>query len=108
MYYDVHGDPISLDDWGRLFEDMAYRRIEETELAFSNGHVWISTVWMGLDHSFGNGPPLIFETMPFGGRLDQMAFRWTTLGEARVGHHKVVEGIRLDYRLPRIERMLNA
>lgn len=26
---------------------------------------WISTVFLGIDHSFGQGPPLVFETMVF-------------------------------------------
>jgi hypothetical protein len=26
---------------------------------------WLSTVWLGLDHRWGKGPPLIFETMLF-------------------------------------------
>ena len=34
------------------------------------GNVRISTVFLGLDHAFGDGPPMLFETMVFGGVLD--------------------------------------
>jgi hypothetical protein len=32
--------------------------------------VRISTVFLGLDHSFGAGSPVLFETLVFGGPLD--------------------------------------
>ena len=31
----------------------------------------VSTVFLGIDHSFHNGPPILWETMVFGGPLDQ-------------------------------------
>lgn len=31
----------------------------------------ISTVFLGLDHRFGPGTPILWETMVFGGELDQ-------------------------------------
>ena len=46
----------------------------------------ISTVFIGLDHSFGGGPPLLFETMVFGGELDQEMERYGTWEEAEAGH----------------------
>jgi hypothetical protein len=36
-----------------------------------DGNIGISTVFLGLDHRhFGDGPPLLFETMVFGGSRD--------------------------------------
>ena len=29
-------------------------------------------VFLGLDHQYGNGPPLLFETMVFGGPLERL------------------------------------
>ena len=36
-------------------------RVAETHV----GDYWISTVFLGLDHSFHHGPPVLFETMIF-------------------------------------------
>jgi hypothetical protein len=90
MYYDWTGRPISLGQWARLFEDE--RHISEDRI----GDVDISTVWMGLDHNFlANGPPLIFETMIFGGVLDGECWRYATEREAREGHARAVELVRV-------------
>lgn len=48
----------------------------------------ISTVFLGLDHSFGDGPPLLFETMVFTGDDwgDLECERYSTYDEAEAGH----------------------
>ena len=50
------------------------------------GDVHISTVFLGIDHSFGSGPPLLFETMIFGGDHDGYQERFRTWDEAAAGH----------------------
>jgi hypothetical protein len=45
-----------------------------------------STVFIGLDHNWGEGPPLVFETMIFGGEFDQYQYRYSTWAEAEAGH----------------------
>lgn len=89
-YYDKDGTIISTEVWAAKFEDFPYRRVAETTL--SDG-TWVSTVWLGVDHQFGEGPPLIFETMVFQSRettqsLDMV--RYCTLDEAEGGHLKMV------------------
>ena len=55
----------------------------------------ISTVFMGIDHSFcDKGPPLLFETMVFGGKYDQNCIRTSTLKEAKQCHSDAVEFIK--------------
>lgn len=54
----------------------------------------ISTVFLGLDHSFGDGPPMLFETMIFGGSLDGEQERYSTWDEAEAGHKRWVEKVR--------------
>lgn len=55
----------------------------------------ISTVFLGLDHNFSDkGPPLIFETMVFGGEYDQNCIRTSTLKEAQQSHKDAVEFIK--------------
>jgi len=46
----------------------------------------VSTVFLGLDHAFGDGPPVLFETMVFGGPLDGEQDRYCTWDEAVAGH----------------------
>ena len=53
----------------------------------------ISTVFLGLDHSFGDGPPLLFETMVFGGALDGEMDRYTTWEDAKQGHKEMIKKV---------------
>lgn len=58
------------------------------------GDVEISTVFLGLDHQYGDGPPLLYETMIFGGPLDcEMRRRYATEDEARKGHCELVDKV---------------
>lgn len=87
-FYDKEGRPLPGPlEWAKLAEDLLYKRVDFTEVP-PDTHV--STVWLGIDHSFGHGPLLIFETMVFGGPLDQEMDRYSTEEEARVGHEAMV------------------
>lgn len=91
-YYDRQGAPLSLEGWCALLRDHDYRRVALDYI----GDVKVSTVWLGLDHNyFGDGPPLIFETMVFGGPMDQDPYRWSTEEEAKAGHDMAVDAVRL-------------
>jgi hypothetical protein len=46
--------------WARWFEE-ADRRVMQTKL----GPFWVSTVFLGMDHGWGRGRPVLFETMIF-------------------------------------------
>jgi len=81
--------PADLLTWARWFEDGDARRVALDTI----GEARVSTVFLGIDHSFG-GPPLWFETMVFGGPHDQATFRYATWAEAEAGHAQVVEAIR--------------
>lgn len=67
---DEHGNPKIEPDlikWAQWFEK-AERHVAVTQVADSK----VSTVFLGLDHNFNkNGPPVLWETMVFGGILDQ-------------------------------------
>jgi hypothetical protein len=55
------------------------------------GFVWVSTVFLCIDHGFGDGPPVLFETMAFGGDGKDLAcFRSHTVEEALATHRAVV------------------
>jgi hypothetical protein len=46
----------------------------------------VSTVFLGLDHAFRGGPPVLWETMVFGGVLDGEMDRYTSKAAAFAGH----------------------
>ena len=72
--------------WAQWFET-ADRQVRET----IQGDVRISTVFLGLDHSFdGKGPPIVFETMVFQGEHGGEMERYCTWEEAEAGHARWV------------------
>ncbi len=83
-------EPKPIEDvleWGRWFEK-ANRHVAATKLP---NNIQVSTVFLGLDHSFGRGIPILFETMIFGGKHDQYQERYATWNEAEAGHKQAVE-----------------
>lgn len=90
LYYDRKGKPIDQRKWAELFESVEYRIIGSLE----ENDIHISTVWLGLDHNWGRGAPLIFETMIFGGPYDQRQWRWHTENEAEQAHQVIVTAFR--------------
>jgi len=90
MYYDKDGTPLELMEWARKVENLTYKRVDKTTLPDGK---WVSTVWLGLDHQFGGGPPLIFETRVFSSEEDLSELetdRYSTLAEAQEGHKNMV------------------
>jgi len=57
------------------------------------GDVEVSTIFLGIDHQFGDGPPLLFETMVFGSEHDQYTDRYSTWEEAEAGHKQMCEKV---------------
>ena len=91
-YYDRQGRPMTLVEWAETFEHQSdYKIVEQTTLP--NGR-WVSTVWLGLNHQYGDGPPLIFETLVFSqhGEWSEVdGERYSTEDEARAGHACLAE-----------------
>jgi hypothetical protein len=88
-YILVDDEPVAVDlmTWARWYEK-ADRTIAKAYI----GKVLVSTVFLGLDHSFGSdGPPILYETMIFRGRHDGYQERYSTLAEAKAGHAKAVK-----------------
>lgn len=87
LYFDRQGQPIDQETMSRLWADFSYKVVEQTTLP--NGH-FVSTVWLGIDHAFFDGPPVLFETMVFpiptawSDELD--CRRYHTEDEAKAGH----------------------
>lgn len=90
-YYDRVGAPISYERYKHLKGDDEYRRIGRTEL----DRAVVATSWMGSNlRPGGGGPPLIFETLVYGGPLDLLGDRYATECEAIAGHDQWVAKVR--------------
>lgn len=104
MYYilDANGEPRPCADvvaWGLWFEatkDTGERLIaqDRDERAGPDG-VRVSTVFLGLDHQWGDGPPVLWETLVFGGALDGEMVRYTSRAAALAGHQQMCQRVNL-------------
>jgi len=85
---------VGAREWGEWFE-----RNDRTVARNFFGHegigeIMVSTVFLGVDHNFfGDGPPVVFETMIFGGGdgMDQWQRRSCTWEEALRMHAHAVD-----------------
>ena len=88
--------PIPVNDamiWARWFET-ADKRVAKTLLPEG---IKVSTIFWGLDHNHsGEGPPLIFETMVFGGKFDKEMERYSSWEEAEEGHKQMVSKVKAE------------
>lgn len=68
------GEPVEckkLSVWGEFFETSKLRQVGDDTI----DGVRVSTIFLGLDHNFGGGPPILWETMVFAkGRHDGAAW----------------------------------
>ncbi len=82
--------PVNLMNWVKWFET-ADRIVAKDEFE----GVVVSTVFLGIDHNWGEGDPLLYETMVFtdieGGGYMNRYFIWD---EAVAGHNKIVDLMR--------------
>lgn len=68
-YYQRDGKPYpnnqhnaALFAWAKDMEDPKKKIVKQDNVGLF-GAFWVSTVWLGLDHNFFSGKPIIFETM---------------------------------------------
>ena len=94
MYYRLDGHiAMPVDDimeWARWFAK-ADRIVRRDVIS----GVIISTVFLGIDHNFGDdGLPILYKTMIFGGDHNEDQYRYSTYDEAVAGHEKILDEIR--------------
>jgi hypothetical protein len=85
--------PIRCDD---LYEWAIWYQTAERHVAHdmdehdtTGQQIRVSTVFLGVDHAFGGGPPILWETMVFGGLLDGEQVRYTSHAAALAGHQEM-------------------
>lgn len=93
-YYDKQGKPISREEWADL-HNSKYKIIKQTPIPPKG---MVSTVWLGSNHNFGEGKPLIFETMYFprwddNDLVEDICKRYETLEQAKEGHEEIVKDV---------------
>lgn len=97
--YILHDDHTAVPErnvgaWGEWMESHN-RRVARTHISES---LMVSTVFLGVDHQWGDGPPHLYETMcfmvvddaPKWEGLDDYTRRYATWEEAERGHDEVV------------------
>lgn len=96
-WYVLDGERVvpvdSMREWAEWFED-ANTRVDYTEIT---SDCRVSTIFLGLDSRFyGSGPPIVFETMIFGGpdSLDERQWRYSSWDDAVIGHKAAVRKCR--------------
>ena len=94
---DENKNPVLEPDllkWGTWMAAISKRRVAFDKI---NG-VEVSTVFLGLDHSFGDAPPVLWETMVFGGELneeqDRCSGEWK---DAEAMHARMVDRVKSLY-----------
>lgn len=78
----------NLIQWSKFFGNYEARRVDATEL--HDGKVLVSTVFLGVDHDYGEVVPLLWETMIFGGEHDLYRERYARHDSAIAGHAAAV------------------
>jgi hypothetical protein len=91
---DAQGEPVlepDLHAWAQWWEKVGNRRLAWDDLG-ARGTV--STVFLGTDHNFGGRkgePPILWESMIFGGPLDGTMRRYATREDALAGHFALID-----------------
>lgn len=88
---DGHVVPATAEQANLALADIEARRVGSTWVRA----VHVSTVFLCLDHRYGPGSPLLYETMAFrdGEELPQFTARYSTRAEAEAGHAAVVQAL---------------
>lgn len=111
IYYRRDSTPcndMNIAAWAQELE--ANRRVARTRItdpANQDHSVDVSTVFLGLNHQYGDGPPLIFESMAFGSIDDEYMDRYATETQAMIGHRQMVSEIASSMTDPVVEDIEN-
>ena len=91
---DPHPEPDTLK-WAAWYGHSHLSRGKDNRIVAQDhiDGVCISTVFLGLDHNHSSlkGPPVLWETMIFGGKHDGFMNRYISKDDAIVGHNEAVE-----------------
>lgn len=86
--------PVDFDTYLAALKDKDEGKHGWRRVAWSGSDegLHVSTVFLGLDHRYSHeGPPMIFETMIFGGEHDQWQERCSTWEQAEAMHKQACD-----------------
>lgn len=105
VYYtlNVNHIPMPIGDvlrWAQWMEEGDNKVVALSQGTLSiDGDRWcdikVSTVFIGIDMSISGDGDLLFETMVFGGPLDQYMKRYCTWSEAARSHDNIVVALKM-------------
>lgn len=85
--------PEDVNEWAAIWDIQRKAgrfRVAETTI----GKIWVSTVFLFVDHQFDKGAPLLYETMVFcqdiKHAMDEHTERYATRENALAGHERIV------------------
>lgn len=84
----IEADPLVYIDW--IHNNPSRKAVKQESI----GDVRVSTVFLGLNHSYEGGEPVLWETMVFEGSLDGYQERYTSYEEALTGHEFAVQMVK--------------
>ena len=96
MYFSPNGEPMEMLEWANLFEKRREDLSPESwwrKRTEVGADLEVSTVWLGLNHRWSDGPPLIWETMIFGGDHDLQCWRYSSRQAAYDDHERIVRAL---------------
>jgi len=90
---DDNGEPVEADVLvaGRWMEDNHNNSKRVVAFTEVEKDVSLSTIFLGLNHSWTPGKVLLYESLWFGGPLDGDQRRYATRAEAEAGHKEMLE-----------------
>lgn len=98
MYWDTDGTPFLVGDREDRIRRYGYvirnKRVAQTMLHRDGVKLWISTVFLGTDHNYWGGPPILWETMIFHDGDGQEQYRYASRAAALHGHRTLVSLLR--------------
>ena len=82
---------LDYDGWARLSSQQKH-----VSLNYIGRKDWISTIFLGVEHGYECGKPIIFETMIFceDEKYDQYQERYTDFYEAAARHLEILDAFR--------------
>jgi hypothetical protein len=94
-YYILEGHELRVATWEEYVAWVG-QGFEETKRVAKDtvGDAEVSTVFLMIDHNWGDGPPVLFETMVFGPDMGEPCWRYTTWDKAKAGHDRVVAALK--------------
>lgn len=101
MYFDPDGQPFDGDEnaqtnrWMALKKDITNPEVYlKAALAWEQNYAIVCTSYMGINHNYLGGPPLVWETMiSANGDWTEYQWRYCTRNAAKIAHQTIIDAL---------------